>query len=821
MLTKFYLHYDNITYELKDDDLYNWDQVMCSYKRGNYGGVVRSFTSQFVFVNKAREILLVLYLRDRYNAQASISVHTITNRWEWEQKFICPLDFSTVQWEKYTFTVNAVDNSLAALIKANKSTKYEFAVDSDIIRDALFKFDRIPMKESLTYGFTQGTSFDNNADIDVSFEKDAHPFVGNFGSEIYINGIVDWQDDQSTDSSSFLFSVKKDIEITLCADLEWRTDKGENYVSFGVFIMRGGSYLPTSNGATDGNGGWFVACRSESWNNISASNPGQLPDYTSIEENLRKNSFSIISGKVWILQYNGHGYIWVNKNKTASEYFINRTDDVRIPLNLQAGDKVVILHSFGSNSDHTRQHIQFTRSKLTFDWLGVGNSESVDVFSPKTVATQLLRRIAGGAVNVDVSISSYDSRLAKTYIMAAESLRGIGGAKFYSSFNEFCDWMSTVFGYIYYIGSPKQSKYRWIRVCGQIEGSPWQYVDERFDGSTDSANIVYIPSHAKFLYYDEAGGTLYSEWSGCEMYNDPVTGHPRTDTLFRIIELSNSNLYYFDDYSGGSLHPNLYDHSEDYIGNDGQTVYFVHRSELLNPSAEVKRILNCRGIKYNVDTSVLYSTITVGYDKKDYDNINGRDEFNFNNTYSTGCDVSDKTLSLISKYRADCYGMEFAVQKRGADTTDSSSDKDVFFVLCTSINGELIADRTMPVTNSLTGAVFNGAFSPMACVRANAGFIGLQADDMTLKFASSTGNSEIVINGEPMSSDITLNTPLATSGWIEFTTDEVDDIANVDDLVEVVDEEGRLYRGFLKEVDVKYAKTEAAKYKLIIKDIEP
>ena len=175
---------------------------------------------------------------------------------------------------------------------------------------------------------------------------------------------------------------------------------------------------------------------------------------------------------------------------------------------------------------------------------------------------------------------------------------------------------------------------------------------------------------------------------------------------------------------------------------------------------------------------------------------------------------------MLSKYRADCYGIEFAVQKRGEETTDSTSDKDVFFVLCKMENGNLIPDRSIEIQNSLTGSVFNGAFSPISCVRANAGYIGLQADSIALKFASSTGNSSIIIGGEAMTSDIELNTPLATCGIIEFTTDEVDDIANVNELIEVVNE-GVLYRGFLKEVDIKYAKTEAAKYKLIVKDIEP
>ena len=33
-------------------------------------------------------------------------------------------------------------------------------------------------------------------------------------------------------------------------------------------------------------------------------------------------------------------------------------------------------------------------------------------------------------------------------------------------------------------------------------------------------------------------------------------------------------------------------------------------------------------------------------------------------------------------------------------------------------------------------------------------------------------------------------------------------------------DQGVLYRGFIKEVDFKYARNEAAKYKIIVKDIE-
>ena len=807
MLTKFYLHYDNIRYELKEDDLNNWDQILCSYKRNNYDGVVRSFTSQFVFVNEAREILLSLYLKDRFEAKASISVYTATDRWEWEQKFECPLDFSTVQWEKYTFKINAVDNSLEALIKANKSTKYEFAVGSEINSSGKLKFDRIPMTEHIDYEFTQGSQDKDTADIEVVFLKGELPFIGNVGSEILINKTLDWRDDQQNDISEYLFKAVKDVTVTFDYEIAWRRDLGGGEgVKLFLEIIKNGIVESSK----------LVSTMIRARNLGSYLSPSDFPILA--PDKNHEGEFVLISGLVWVAEYGPHGWSWQPTSKTAEEYFSDTISGSLI-LPLQKG-VTVRLKSELYNPAADNSIIHFTKSLFRFSWQSRGETVNINVLSPRKAGRALLEKIVDGQFPTDVRISDYDPRVKHTYLIAAESLRGMDNAKYYSSFSEFCDWMNVVFGYVYYIGAPQESKYKSTKTCGQIEGSPWQYVEERYNGNVYINNIVYIPAHAKFLYYVESEGKLYSQWEGYEQYNDPETGHPRTDTLFIILELSKSDTYYFDEYSGGYLYPILYDHSEDYIGDDGQTVYFVHRSELFKSSGEIKKLSNCRDVKYAVDNSVIYSAITAGYDKKDYDSINGRDEFNFNNTYTTGCSVSDKPLSLISKYRADCYGVEFAVQKQGADTTDSSCDKDVFFVLCTYDNGELIVDRTAQISNSLTDEVFNGAFSPMACIRANAGFIGLQADEMTLKFTSSTGNSEIEIDGELLSADITLDTPLATAGYIEFTTDEVDDIANVDDLVEIVDDEDIVYRGYLKEVDVKYTKTEASKYKLIIKDIE-
>lgn len=176
-------------------------------------------------------------------------------------------------------------------------------------------------------------------------------------------------------------------------------------------------------------------------------------------------------------------------------------------------------------------------------------------------------------------------------------------------------------------------------------------------------------------------------------------------------------------------------------------------------------------------------------------------------------------MELISKYRADSYGIEFAVQKRGQDTTDSSSDKDVFFVLAKRYNGALMPDRSIAIKNAVSNRVFNGAFSPIACVMANAGYIGMQAEKLLLEFASSTGNSNIVIDDMPMSGNIEIENPLMTCGRVEFSTDETSEHDLANEIIEITSA-GITYQGFVEDAMIRYATNEASYYKLLVRNIE-
>lgn len=704
MQTKYILHIGSTSYELCDDDLKNWDEVRYAYTRSEYGGIERSFSSQFEFVNKAYKLLFAEYIANRFNSKASIEVKGKNSQWEYVTMFQCELDFSTVSWDPYVFKINAIDNSLAALIKANKSTKYEFSVDTDIIPDTKFRFDRIPMLENLTYEFTQGESYDENSSgLDIKLYPDENPFIGNVGSEISINRVIDWNDDQTNDLDSYLFKAVDDTVVTLDYEMIWRDDYVDNAVGIYLCSRRNGEtttgWIVGENGQ---NGAGLIALIADKWQQVPLSgteynNPSVLlAEYPTPSE----GQWALVGGIVWKSQYNGTGYQWTNTLKTREEFF-TETRSGKLFITMMAGDEVYIKSYFAQPKPQQKvAKFRLLRSNFTFTWVSRGQSVDIPVIKPQNLATKLLNRIAGA--NINVSFGNTDTRLANTYIMAAENARNTPEPKIYSSFSEFCDWMSAVFGYVYYVRE--------------------------------------------------------------------------------------------------------------------NTVHFAHRSQVLKADAGIKKINESKELQYSVDSSAIYSAITAGYDKKDYDNINGRDEFNFNNTYTTGCAVSDKKLSLLSKYRADSYGIEFAVQKRNQDTTDSSGDKDVFFIHCTDMGGYVVPNRAMTIQNALSDAVFNAAFSPMACIRANAGLIGLQADQLTLTFASSVGNSGVIIGDTPMSGDLVLDTPLATCGTVEFTTDDIAILNNTGDLIEV-EKNGVIYRGFMKDAEFQYTRTEAVKCKIIVKEI--
>ena len=820
MLTKYFIEIDGIKHEIPQRCVKNWDEVKCAYKRADFSGITRSFTSQFEFVNEAYDLIMNLYLREGFNAVAVLYLYTITNQWEWEERFAAPIDFSSLTWNNYILKVNCIDNSLAAHIKANKGTKYEFSVGDEVKTSTPMSYDRIPMIETLTFQII-GESYEDSDAMKVSaplYELTISN-VGLIGESVSVNGFLSYYGDQKAENGERMLEIESDVTLHIKAGIAFDMINGYQDISVEYNLYRTDTSGNTSELCRIGGKSPFIRYCGE------YDNPSSLPKL----EFLNYGSSALVNStkSIWEFQLQNLDtedeavLEWVDTHKGFDEYM--RTIKVQeYDVNVFAGDKiwigvkmspaVVVDGSF-------TVWVNILAQVIEISWAGLGERETIDTIKPKELCEKILNRISMGKVCVDAKFSAYDARLANTYLLAAESVRAIPGAKIYSSFTEFLDWMQTVFGYTYYLGPRLKARFK----------RKQEYSLEWPISSTDhllhtkcpggfGRQVVMIQDTPYFAVLGDdynADGSLnfYTQWEGSDAYNDSDTGKARLDTLF-----------YDESYKRGCYFDTEYklNQFEGDINNgvsETQTVHFLHRSELFRDDSVIRHIPNTREVSYSIESGSIYSTVTIGYEKQDYEGSNGRDEFNFNNTYSTGHTVKEKKLSLLSKYRADCYGIEFTVQKRGQDTTDSASDKDVFFVLARTENGVIVPDRSIPIQNTISNLVFNGAFSPMSCVLANAGYIGMQAKKLHLEFASSVGNSNIVIGGRSMSGDIDIDTPLMTCGRVSFTTDEVDEPASENSLVEI-ESGGILYRGFVEEAVFKYAKNEAVKYKLIVKDIE-
>lgn len=863
MLTKYYIEIDGVKAEVPKGCLKNWDEIKCVYKRSDFSGVTRSFTTQFEFVGEMYDRLMALYLRDGVNARAVISLYTITNEWAWEEQFTCDLDFSSIEWDNYIVKMNCIDDSLAAAIKAKKSTKFEFVVGQDIPVANRLLFDRITMRNSCVHEIMGDETASNSNKVllyPANLKRLPTNLIGD--GETYENSPILFQDQNDDSGACFLEVVNtaKDVEI----DIEIRVSSPESFLAI---INSAKIYLMSFNKTN------------KDYNANTYTNLGELLNYTSNSESERtylglfptfdalkrryptppNNSWALV-GEKWETAKEAYispignitPKVWESASPWTSHAYrggpvVGRGCSLFVYQNkfnisnVSTGTCFALFYELSMSDKHAgsqfRQKSMALSSKIETRWESKAKTISIDALSPTAVLNSLMSKIVENSLNVDAHIKDTDSRIAKTYLFAAESVRNIPGAKFYTSFNDFCDWMETVFGYTYYLGERTKARFKrtqeysleWPLGTSHLLHTPCP------GGHGSQVVIIEGTPYFAVLGNDyNADGSLnfYTKWDGSDAYNDPATGKARLDTLF-----------YDEDYNQGRYFDDTYT-LQSYAGDvnkgacDSQTIYFVPRAEIFAGTKTV-RLPNIRELNFSINSGIAYSSLTIGYDKQEYEAECGRDEWNFSAQYTTGVDKFEKKLSLISKYRADCYGFEFLSQERAKDTKDNKSDNTVFFAYCavkvkeeeaegsrgddeTEITQSttLEIDRTgCTIAGALSSDVFNGEYAPYLCAKANAAYIAAAKCPMTLKFASFDGNTEVSIDGIKGNADLQLNEQLFTLGEVQFSSADVDTKLDVNALYEV-HSNGITYRGFLKEVSFKYAKAETVKYKLIVKEIE-
>lgn len=657
---------NGISYEATDD-LKNWDDFELAYKRSDYDGVLRSFSTKFEFVNRSYNLLKEEYSKNYLSSSAGIAFYKRNNSWNWDKVFQCALDFSSYSDDGYTISINAIDDTLAAIIKAKRNIQYEYLV-SELKPQSLY-YDGLKFQYEAKY-VSGGTTVEDDANLQyiqfhgaLQAEGGTRPATVSFPVYILDNSELPKRDSPlvftdepfTTDGSVQIFAeALSNIDITLKLSFSFYVTAdnahGTAYADVVLFVKRANGDL----------------ARFGVWRHIA----GNIPTIVSELINISLNSGDSIG--MDLLLYNSATPItmtWTTylRGFSLSVNFQSRINPVNIDVLLLTTVAEKLLESMTDSSDY-----------------------SVDIYN----------YVPGGITR---------SRLSSCFIMPAESARNLPNAKLYTSFKKFCEFMEAEFGYVLV-----------------VEGN----------------NVTFIHRYALFDNY--------------------------------VVK-------------------DLSDQINDY--------------------------------EYSVNSSLINTSVKVGYDKQDYDSINGRDEFRFTNEFSTGLKLTDNTLSFISPYRADAYGIEFLVQKRGEDTTDNDSDNDVFIVGCqyatSAENGNLLLDR--PYSSSqLLGLIspdtmFNIEYSPRFMLEANKAYIG--ACTNMLKFTSSDGNSNVSIAGIKETDDFPIDNRLFTVGEVDVETSEVDIPSNLSGLISL-DYNGEAVHGYIKEMKINVGKTESVRYSLIVKEIK-
>ena len=262
-----------------------------------------------------------------------------------------------------------------------------------------------------------------------------------------------------------------------------------------------------------------------------------------------------------------------------------------------------------------------------------------------------------------------------------------------------------------------------------------------------------------------------------------------------------------------------------YYKIEGKKVIFCHLTELYDPET-VKELEHVNGLDISIDNSLICSGVDVGYEKKDYDEINGRDEFHVKNSFSTGISINDNIYKLISPYRADCYGIEFLAQKRDEETKDDSSDNDLFFIdavsvldpSTSSIKLKLNRQGDRPSGVLFPSSVFNIAYSPRRMLLANKDI--LSSCTSRFEFTASEGNADAVLWRESEKSPVVLDSRYFRVETLKVETIGLSPFPVLYDGLISFNYNGKKYTGYVSDITEFLGKRQTTEYTLICKNID-
>ena len=287
-----------------------------------------------------------------------------------------------------TLSMNAIDDSIASLLKSKKSTQYEIPV-SEIKNDNQLYYDRILIFNSVKY-FAYDKNFGSyeqvpaeEDEVVISYNGATSrnpvvlPLISGDESEMYNTSNVTLLDNLTEGNNSAIMKFNATMEVEISMDFH---------------VKR------SSNGAF----------------NITAT----------IIEGSMQHDFSAF--------YKGNGNEFDVKGKFKSPGIYSRSGN--------------LLKITFTNDGNRTSYLKISKFKeFSVKYTSIDKPVLVDVISPINLLSSIIKNINEDSKDISCIIATnIDDRLDKSMIVAAESLRGIPEAKIYTSYNKFTDWMEAV-----------------------------------------------------------------------------------------------------------------------------------------------------------------------------------------------------------------------------------------------------------------------------------------------------------------------------------------------------------------------------------------
>lgn len=533
MLCKYYLMVGSSIVDIGNQDncmdasnmITNLSDIQASYARSGLGGVVRKCGSTISFAFAAREALIKEYRSNYLKSQAAFAIYAITNNWTYIKAWECPLDFSSFNWDTHLAYITCLDNSAAAIIKANKSTQYEYPV-AELKELSQLNYDGVKVRNEATFELcgnsVEGQSYSTSEVFGANYSIWIPPF----------NKITD---KLSINNAILMHNQVEDLTAPL--------------------ILYPGGWI--GSGSNSNTTSYFLECLQDCVVSL---------DFTNIKiwgYNAGMTNGPYDLGLIFLLfkiPTSGWPELIFNQIPTLRGTEHTYHCELSGNISLSKGEKLQLgimrFSLIGATGIGTTTFYMPNDSGLAA-WNGVAEPMKVDVVTPKTLLNKILESMSGSIeVRGEIKETVFDqenNRLKNTLLVASESIRDMKDAKIYSSFNKFCDFMEAEFGYVYVI-SPCEPSAPGIRdevLKEYLEFEGFFVTDDALGGFTVPSGLSYQikynnPENYKGAFCALASdGKYYTTWPGSDKYQeygDWFTTSLKIDTNFRD---KTTGIYYY------------------------------------------------------------------------------------------------------------------------------------------------------------------------------------------------------------------------------------------------------------------------------------